>query len=860
MLRASWASLMARKLRLFMSAAAVILGVAFVAGSFIFTDTLGNSFTAITKSSAGDVVVRGKTSGSGGGDEQASSKTLPASVIRDLAAVPGAARADGNINDYSTFVVTTKNKLIGGQGAPGLAFNHTGGPAAHGVEASRLVTGRWPTADGEVALDSSTAKAAGYRLGDQVKFVSAGSEATFGATLVGTHEMASGSALGASLTVFDTHMAQRLYLKGQDAYNDAWVTADPGISQEQLRAAVARVVPEGFEAVTGDSVSEKMASDITRGLSFVTTFLLVFAAVALIVGTFLIINTFSILVAQRSRELALFRAIGASRRQVTRTVLFEAFVVGLIGGTVGLALGFGLAKLITVLFGQFGLDMSRSPLVLNPRTVIASYAVGLLVTMVAAWLPARRAGLVPPVAAMRDDAVLREGALRKRVLVGLMLAVVGGGLMFVGLRVVHSDELKWLGGGMFGVLIGVALISPLLGRPLVLGLGWLYRKAFGVVGSMATQNSLRNPRRTAATASALMIGVALVTLMSIFGASAKASIDKVIATDLTADYVVSNAIGQSFSPQVAQKVAAVPGVQESVRTRQASVDVDNLGKPSPVWVMGVDPAFVTSVSRLKVLDGSLADFGTAGADGKHAVLLEQSSAKQLGLKVGDTRGWSFQGGETKQFTVAAIYAKNQMVGTAPLFTIDELDSLGVPDKDDSVYVTRAVGASATSVLTGIEAALADLPTVTVKDQAAFAAEQRAPIDQMLTIIYALLGLAVVIAVLGIINTLALSVIERTREIGLLRAVGLSRRQLRSMLRLESVVIALLGATLGVLMGLGFGVAIQRSLAGEGFDTLVVPWTQLLFFLGLAVLVGVLAALWPGRRAAKVDILRAIATE
>lgn len=850
MLRASWASLMARKLRLFMSAAAVILGVAFVAGSFIFTDTLGNSFTAITKSSAGDVVVRAT---GGVGDEQVSSKTLPAAVIAELAKVPGAARADGNVTDYTTFVITKKDKLIGGQGAPGLAFNHTGGPAAHGVEASRLVTGRWPVADGEVVLDTATAKKAGYLLGEQVRFVSTGSEATFEAKLVGTHEMTSGSSLGASLTVFDTQMAQRLYLKGEDVYQDAWVTAAKGTSQEELRLAVAKVVPDGFEAVTGDSVSEKMATDIQKGLSFVTTFLLVFAAVALVVGTFLIINTFSILVAQRSRELALFRAIGASRRQVTRTVLFEAFVVGLIGGTVGLVLGFGLAKAITVVFGQFGLDMSRTPLALNPRTIIASYAVGLVVTMVAAWLPARRAGQVPPVAAMRDDAVLREGALRKRIAVGMVLTLIGAGSMFMGLKVVDSNEMKWLGPGILGVLIGVALISPLLGRPLVLAIGWLYRKVFGVVGTMATQNSLRNPRRTAATASALMIGVSLVTLMSIFGASAKASIDKTIARDVTVDYVVSNAIGQAFSPQVADKVRGVPGVGVAVRDRFAGLSIDDPVGEAEQWVRGVDPDFIARIAKLKVTGGSLDGFG---AD---TVVMETGSAASLGMTVGQTRGFSYQGVH-KEFRLIATYAESQFYGTAPIFTIEGLDSLGVPDKDNSIYVLRDVGASPSSVLRGIEAALADLPTVTVKDQAALAAEQRAPVDRMLTIIYALLGLAVVIAILGIINTLALSVIERTREIGLLRAVGLSRRQLRSMLRLESVVIALLGATLGVLLGLGFGVAIQRALASEGFDTLTIPWGQLGLFLVLAAVVGVLAALWPGRRAAKVDILRAITTE
>ena len=845
MLRASWASLLARKLRLFMSAAAVILGVAFVAGSFIFTDTLGASFTELTKSSAGDVVVRGTQAGEDG----TSGKRIDAATVAKLAALPGAARADGNVTDYTTFVVTDKNKVIGGSGAPGLALNHTGGPAAHGVEPTRLIRGHWPTAEGEVVLDAATAKAAGYLLGEDVRFVSAGSEATFEGKLVGVHEM-TGSMLGASVTVMDTAMAQRLYTNGTDTFNDVWITAKPGVSQEDLRDQAAAALPPGFEAITGDKLSDEMATQIQKGLSFITTFLLVFAAVALVVGTFLIINTFSILVAQRSRELALFRAIGASRRQVTRSVLFEAFVVGLMGSTVGLALGFALAQLIRVLFGRFGLDLSGASLVLNPRTVVASYAVGLLVTMVAAWLPARRAGRVAPVAAMRDDVMAQEGGLHRRIAVGLVLAVLGGASMYVGLVVVDSNEMKWLGAGILAVLIGVALISPLVGRPLVVGLGWLYRRAFGVVGNMATQNSLRNPRRTAATASALMIGVALVTLMSVFGASAKASVDASVSDGMSADYVVSNAIGQSFSPQIAEQVAATDGVGATARVRWAALQGAD-GKD--VYVQGVDARSLPGMVDIPTDEG---DFGPLGA-GTVSVPSDLAVTEKLGL--GDTVQLGYQD-QKRTFTVVALHKPGAVIGSSYVLDNADLDGLGLPAQDSAIYVKRAEGASAGSVLRSLNATLADNPLVTVKDQAAFAAEQRKPIDQMLMIIYALLGLAVVIAILGIINTLALSVIERTREIGLLRAVGLGRRQLRTMLRLESVVIAVLGAALGMLLGLGFGTAIQRALVDQGFEVLVIPWNQLAAFLGLSVVVGVLAAVWPGRRAAKVDILRAIATE
>ncbi len=847
MLRASWASVLARKVRLFMSAAAVILGVAFVAGSLIFTDSLESAFLNVTASSAGDVVIRPV----GAGDlENPTTATVPASLVAAAAAVPGAARADGNVTDSTTFAIGTNGKLVGGQGAPGIAVNHTGGPAAHGVTQSRLVQGRWPATADEVALDRATARTGGYRLGDKVRFVSAGTQATFTATLVGLHELASGGAmLGASVSVFDTATSQKLFLAGKNEFTDIWVTATPGTSQAELRAAVAKVLPSGFEAVTGDDVSNAIAGQIQKGLSFITTFLLVFAAVSLVVGAFLIVNTFSILIAQRSRELALFRAIGASRRQVSRSVLFEAFLVGLIGSTVGLGLGFVLAHLIRFLFGRVGLDLSGATMELHLRTMVAAYAVGLAVTMLAAYIPARRAGRVPPVAAMRDDAATQEGGMRRRVIVGVVLTVVGAGLMYAGLVVVHSNQLRWLGGGILGVLLGVALISPLAGRPLIVSAGWLYRRVFGVVGVMATENSLRNPRRTAATASALMIGVALVTLMSVFGASAKASIDRIIARDVTADFVVSNAIGQPFSAQVARKVEGVDGVGTVAVIRFAAVQRDG----QRTYVQGVDPTRVLALTSVPTTAGRFADLVPG------AVSVSKDEAATLKLAVGDPVTLTNHGQQVT-LRVVSIHESGALVGGRFVVTLADLDALGAPPQDSMLYVKRAAGASQSAVLSRLDAVLSDNPVVTVKDQRAFADEQRKPIDQMLTIIYALLGLAVVIAILGIVNTLALSVIERTREIGLLRAVGLSRRQLRSMLRLESVIIALLGAGLGMGLGLAFGTAIQRSLVDEGFEVLAVPWFQLAVFLGLALVVGVLAALWPGRRAARVDILRAITTE
>ncbi len=852
MLRATWRSVFARKLRLFLSAFAVILGVAFVAGSYIFTDTLDRAFTGLTSGAVGDVIVRpgsGDEGAGGGGPVSQGTRSVPASLVETLATVPGAARADGRITNFGTFVVGKDGKLIGGQGPPGIAVNHSDGPAANGVASATLVGGRWPAADDEVVLDEATAGKAGYLLGEQVPLVTTSEQPRLTATYVGTASFGGSALVGASVVMFDTQRAQELYLGGEDAFSAAWVTAAEGTSQEQLRTAVAAVLPDGFEAATGDATAARAANRIDEALSFVNTFLLVFAGVALTVGAFLIVNTFSILVAQRSRELALLRAIGASRRQVARSVLAEASVVGVIGSVIGIGLGFVLAVGIKLLFGRVGLDLGSAGLVLRPRTVAVALGVGLLVTIAAAYLPARRAGRVPPVAAMRDDVALAESSLRWRVVVGSILLVGGVAAMAAGLAGWGSEPTYVLGGGTFGVLVGTALLSPVLGRPVLAGLGWVYRRTFGAVGLMAEQNARRNPRRTAATASALMIGVALVTMMSVLGASAKASLDQTLAEDIVADFVVSNAVGQAFSASVADQVEGVPGVAQVARVRGALVQLDG----DRDFATGVEPDAITAVARPDVTTGSLADLDAGSA------AISTDYAAEKNLAVGSTVTIGYAGEETVA-TVVATYVADSVIGSDLTMSLEGFDALGVPPTDRTVYVVAQPGTDRAALSADLDRVVADLPTVSINDQAEFAAEQRKPIDQLLFIVYALLGLAVVIAVLGIVNTLALSVIERIREIGLLRAVGLSRRQLRTMLRLESVAIALLGAVLGVVLGLAFALALQRSLADDGIDVLAVPGGQLTGFVLVAALVGVLAALWPGRRAARLDVLRAIATD
>ena len=852
MRRVTWRNLVARKVRLLLSAFAIVLGIAFLSGSLVFTDTIGRSFDQIAYGTVTDVAVRPVT---GDGDAIAMSvnreaRTIPASVIDDVAAVPGVARAEGAVNGAGLFVVKKNNKLLGGTGAPTIALN--AGPAdpipnAAGQQMLSWERGRPPAAKGEVALDSRSAEVAGYRVGDTVKIALPADPPILKAKLVGIFDFTSGGLAGATLVMFDDASAQQYFLGGEDAYSVIQIEAAPGATQQQVADAVAKVIPEGTEAVTGDAVAEESKDLFGQLLGFLNTFLLVFAGIALVVGTFLIVNTFSILVAQRSRELALLRALGASRRQVSRSVLTEAFVIGVIGSTLGLALGFGLAMLLKVLFSNFGLDLSGTSLVFRGRTVVLSYVVGVLVTMLAAWIPARRAARVPPVAAMRDEVAMPESSLRWRLVLALLFGLAGAGAMAAGSWLDVPRPIIWVGAGIFGVLMAVALGSPIIATPVLAVFGALYRAVYRSVGLLAAQNARRNPRRTAATASALMIGLALVTTMSILGASINKSIDAGVEREFSADFVIQNVSGQAFSPGISKSVSEVPGVAAVSPVQAIVFRADG----SQVFGSATDPAQFGEVFDLDYVSGQ-------APAAENTIALSESLAESLGRTTGDTVELSFTTGKVPA-AVTGVYADSNIVGQAvvPLSTVT---TAGIQRGDTTLAVNATPGTGTGTVRANLERAVGDNPTIVVQDKQSYAEAQRAQVNTLLYLIYALLGLAIVIAVLGIVNTLALSVIERTREIGLLRAVGLTRPQLRRMVRLESVAIAILGAVLGIGAGLLFGVALQRSFADDGISDLAIPAGSLAVFVVVSALVGVLAAVLPARRAARLDVLRAITGE
>ncbi len=851
MIRASLKSLLARRVRLLLSTFAIVLGVAFVTGILMFSDTLQRSFTALFASTVGDSVVQVEGSDLGGENGPViSTQTVPASVEPALEQLPGAARVDGMVSATGVYVLSTENKVVGGSGPPAFGGNWSDAPAGHGLEGLVILQGHEPHGSDEVVLDENTADRAGYELGDQVAIVTATQTLDVHPTLVGIAGFREGGSLnGATYAAFDTPTAQQLFLDGQDAYNTFWITAKDGVSQEELTDQANAALPDGYEAVTGDDAAEERAGPLLSGIDFLTTFLLIFAGIALVVSSYIIVNTFSILVAQRSRELALLRALGASKRQVIRSVQLEAFVVGVVGSTLGLGLGYVLALGIRSLVATFGLDLADQPLILAPRTPVAAYATGIIVTMVAAWLPARRTGRIAPVQALRDDVALPESSVRRRLLLGIALIALGIPLAVIGLfvgAVPHNGW--WVGAGVLAVLLGVTAASPVIGRPFLRATGAADAKLFGPIGQLAGQNSLRNPRRTTATASALMIGLTLAFTVAILGSSAKASVDAQVEDNFIGDFIVSSAFGEGYSPAITDRMADIDGVDSVLRERFG------------YGLHGGDPTYVVATAPETISDFDMTmDSGRATDLADGTVLVEKDWASENHVTTGDTYEITVPTGKM-QWRIVGVFEETPLIFSPVLTTTQTLIDSGFPDQDNYVVIFAEDGPAAAGLQERLDAVVKDLPVVTVKDEQAFAAEQRAPIDRIIGVIYVLLVFAVLIAILGIVNTLALSVIERTREIGLLRAIGVSRRQLRLMIRLESVVIAVLGAVLGVGLGIVFGVTLMYALRDQGLERISIPVGQLVVFLALSLVIGVLAAVFPARRAARLDVLRAIATE
>lgn len=837
MLRATFRSLLARKLRLLLSATAVVLGVSFVAGALILTNTLGRVFDDLfaSVSARTAVEVRGQVPFAGAGHHGDPVRLpLPASLLTQLTGVAGVAAAVGDVTGYAQ-VLTKAGKPFGSGQAPTFGRNYDSNPA---TSAFTLRRGTAPHGPGQLALDATTAAATGYQVGQQVTVLLRDGRRSF--TVSGVFGFGRNDNLaGASIVAFDQRTAQTL-VGTPGEFSAIRLAATPGVSQAELRDRVRRVLPPTAEAVTGKQAADEAAGSVKKALGFFNTFLLVFAAVALFVGAFLIFNTFTILVAQRQRELALLRALGASRGQVVRSVLAEALVVGLIASALGLGAGVGVAVGLQALLRAVGADLPSGPLVVTTGTVISCFAVGILVTALAALLPARKASAVPPVAAMRD-AVTAEPSLRRGTVLGSVFLALGAVALAYGLR----GNLQILGLGALVCFLAVAALSPLLSRPAGRLIG--APLARGVPGRLGQRNAMRNPRRTASTAAALMIGLALVSTVSILGASAKASIDQIIRGAVGADLVVQQKQGyEGFPPAVAAKVAALPEVRgvDVLRFEPAKVgSTVSFVTAVPAGAIGTSLTLVDKQGSLRLAQG--------------IVLVSEGEAKARSLRTGQQVLVTFSKGAVRPFRVGGIYGDNQLIGP---YLFDQSAAADFTTKLDGVVLVKAaVGTPATALRRAVNTALAAYPTVEARTPAQFAANVAGQVDVVITIISVLLLLSILIAVLGIVNTLALAVIERTRELGLLRAIGLARRQTRRMVTVEAVIVSVFGALLGIAVGSAFGIALQRALSSQGITELRFPILRLAAFVVVSALAGVVAAVLPARRAARLDVLAAVAS-
>jgi putative ABC transport system permease protein len=846
--KATLKGLLAHKLRLAATALAIVLGVSFVAGTYVLTDTITASFDTLFKqvTQGIDVAVRSQET-FGGFDTGEVRDPMPEEVLNEVKGVDGIRVAEGSVTGYAQ-LVGKDGKAVTTGGAPSLGVSLSQGTAFSA--GSTIRSGRLPSGPGELVVDAKTATDTGYKVGDRVKVLFQGPAKTF--TVSGIIGFGQADNLGgARLVGFDLATAQEL-LNRNGKFDEIDAAAAEGVTPEQLRDRVRAVLDPRYEVLTGAELAEDTAAQINDTIGrFLSTALLAFAFVALLVGGFLIFNTFTIIVAQRTRELALLRCLGASRRQVMSSVLLESLIVAVIASLVGLGLGVLIASGLKALLSTFlGGDIPTTGIQFQPRTVIVSLAVGVIITVLAALLPALKATRVPPVAALQPETAFAPTGFRKRrIVLGVLVTVVGIALLLAGLFRPEGNRLVNVASGAVVVFFGVAILSPLIARPLAKVIGWPFARAFRLPGALARQNAMRNPRRTASTAAALMIGLALVAFVSIFAASIKASTTKTLEDTVSADYILFNDQFQPFSPEAAQRLAQQPELAAVAGMRIGPWKLNGAGKS----LFAVDPAAYSQVVKTETTAGSLDALASGGLAVKDTV------AKANGWTVGENVAMEFPRTGVQQIPVKAIYTDNQLNGDY-LLALSDYERNYSDQADSQILVKAAPGVPPASSRAAVDRVMADFPNVTVRDQAEFRDQQARQIDQIINLFYSLLGLAILIALFGIVNTLGLSIFERIRELGLLRAVGATRAQLRSMIRWEAVIIAVLGAVLGLAVGVFFGWTIVRALASQGISEFTLPAGQLLLFVVAAGLAGILAAVLPGRRAAKVDVLRAITTE
>jgi putative ABC transport system permease protein len=845
-LRVSLKSLLAHKIRFALTTLSVVVGVAFVVGAFVLTDTVRGQFDSLFEDiNAGiDLTIRGEEQFDQGGFGGAAAP-IPETVADEVREIDGVAAADGTVTGFPAMIIDPEGEAVRPNGGPPLGVN----AVDEGILGSLIpVEGTPPQTDTQIAIDIDTADRAGVEVGDMVKVSTPLGVLEY--ELGGTFTFGESNALvGATLTAFTTAEAQRLFnLPGQ--FQTIEIALDDGADPDAVMADIEPLLPDRVEVVDNSVVVEENQQDVGSLVSTFGNVLLGFAGVTLFVSAFLINNTFTIVVSQRIRELALLRAVGASERQVATSVLVEALVVGLLASVIGFGLGLLTASGLNAILGSVGFGAGGSSLTISPRSVFAAFAVGVVVTLLAAALPAWRATTVPPVAAMREGFSFRSASLGTRAVIGGSMTLIGAALLAYALFT-DPGTMGLVGGMIAGALLiflGVAALSPLFARPVARAIGAPFGRLWRESGKLARENAARSPRRTSSTASALMIGLALVSTALIVGNSLKTTFADTLSTSITADWYIDTGGFFPFSPEVTKGLEALPELDAVSPGRFGVMQVDDSTKQ----FTAIDYATADELFELETVDGGYS------AD-QPGVAVNSDPASDLGLEVGDTIEVLFNQTGSVELPVVAIYDNGSVVGNW-MIDLETYNENFSDQLDFWAAAHTAEGVSESEARAAIETVIEPFPEIQAQDRAEFQADQEQQLDQLLLIVNLFLFLAIVIAFIGIVNTLALSVFERTRELGLLRAVGMTNRQVRRMIRLEAVIVAIFGALLGVVVGLVFGVAITTALPDDFVSVIDIPWGSLVTLVIVAAILGIVAAIWPAVRASRLDVLKAISFE
>jgi putative ABC transport system permease protein len=846
--------LLGRKLRALLTAISIVLGVAMISGTYVLTDTIkaafGTVFNQVYKNT--DAVVTGKSAIGGNANQGVTPPSLPESLLQKVRNLPGVSEAEGGISDEAKLVGRDNKVVTSKGGAPSLAFsvNPKGNQRFNPLV---LTTGRWPQGPHEIAIDQKTANTKHFKVGDTIGVLTRGPIQRF--RIVGTVRFGGVSSLGgATIAIFNLPTAQRIFNK-LGKLDSIGIASKQNVTPDQLVAEVKPLLPPTAQVRTGAQEAKQAAKDTNGFLSFLEYFLLAFGFIALFVGAFVIANTLGITIAQRMRELATLRTLGATRRQVYWSVVLEAFVIGVIASVIGLFLGLGLAKLLNAFFVSLGIDLPQVGTVFKERTVVVALLVGVVVTLIAAIRPALRATKVEPIAAVREGAVLPRSRLaRFGPYIAIVVILLSVGLMLVGLFVGGlSTKLRLLslGIGALAVFVGVAMLAPTLVPPVARFLGWPAMRWGGAAGRLARGNSIRNPSRTASTASALMIGVTLVTLVSVLAAGIKSTFEDSVNKLFTANYALTSQNGFTPSSIASEKALnGVAGVEVVSGVRAGEAEA--FGKR--ISVTAVEPN-VSSVIDLKWKEGSV---DTPAKLGRNGAFVAKSYAKDHKLTVGSPITLKTPSGGVLHLKLLGIFDPPK--GGSPFgdvtFSTARFDHEYSNPQNLFAFVKTSGGVTDANTAR-LQQVLAKFPDAKIQTKSQFIKLQESGISFLLKLLYVLLSLSILISLFGIVNTLVLTVFERTREIGMLRAVGMTRRQVRNMIRHESIITALLGAALGIPVGILLALMVGKAISYPAFT---IPWVTLIVFVVGAVIAGLFAAIFPARRAGRLNVLEALQYE